>query len=406
MKCNIFRQIPPTAGLPIYLKDIFLPAGDNLTLEEGLRGYLNAGDIWVAYSGTAALYIILESLKEVSGKRTVIIPSFVCPLVPLAIHRAGLKIEICDINGFDFNFNQDELERIVSFNRDILAIIPVYLGGLPLDYEKIENIASANNIFIIEDCAQSLGAEYKGKKLGTLGDFGFFSFCRGKGLTIYEGGAISCNNKEYGPVIDKKIKALVKNDFLSETIKIIELFGYWLFYRPHLFWFVFGLPQAFWNLLGKKDRANIEYFDINFPIHRVSRFRKKAGRAGFFRVDKEIAKQREKASFYIEKLDGMPGIRVVKEKGPARSNYPFVTLIFDDAEKRKKVIARLRDSGLGVSEIYGLPVTGYDYLQKIIPLKDCPGAKFICEREVTLSTSNFIKICEMEEVVKNILTLT
>ena len=116
-----------------------------------------------------------------SDKKTVIIPAFICPLVPLAIKKAGLKIKICDtkINSFDYDHGQ--LETLCRDDPDILAVVAAHLGGIPVDLGRISKIAQENNFFIIEDCAQSLGAEYKGRKIGTYGDFAFFSLCRGKG---------------------------------------------------------------------------------------------------------------------------------------------------------------------------------------------------------------------------------
>ncbi len=174
---GILREIPPTAGFPLYAKDflsICLQKNREGTLEEDFRRYLNVPYAKLTYSGTAAFYLILESLKKVSAKKTVIIPSFVCPLLPLAIHRAGLRVKVCDINKDNFNFDSPKLEAL-CLNNDILAIVPVHLAGIPVDFEGIKQIAKDRRIFIIEDCAQALGAAYKDKKAGTVGDFSFFS---------------------------------------------------------------------------------------------------------------------------------------------------------------------------------------------------------------------------------------
>ncbi|MFH0790283.1 MAG: DegT/DnrJ/EryC1/StrS family aminotransferase [Candidatus Omnitrophota bacterium] len=414
---SIFREIPPTAGLPVYADDIrFLfktgnccpSKADNKTLvsinhpdslENDFKQYLNADYAKVTYSGTAALYLILESLKELSDKKTVIIPSFLCPLVPLAINRAGLNIEICDINKDDFNFDVPELEGICSKNKDILAIVLAHLGGIPLDFDSISRVSKAHGIFIIEDCAQSLGAEYKQKKAGALGDFSFFSLCRGKGLTIYEGGVIIANNKESAAIIDRKEEQLLKRDFISEGLKIMELFGYWVFYRPCLFWFVFRLPQIFWNLRGNRFRANIEYFEDDFPMHKVSSFRKSIGHMSFYRIEEQIDKQRQKADYYIQGIQDIPGIRIIKEPKEARASYPYLTLIFDDPDKRLRALRIFENSGLGVSQIYTAALTGYEYLRRIIPDKNCPRADYLACRQMTLSTSAFLKNKELDLIV-------
>ena len=132
---NLLREIPPTAGLPIYPRDLicaFFKRNRPGSLEEDLKNYLGASYAAVTYSGTAAFYIILEALKSLSPKKTVIIPSFICPLVPLAIKRAGLKVLVCDINKNSFDFEINRLKELCS-GKDILAVVPVHLAGIPAE---------------------------------------------------------------------------------------------------------------------------------------------------------------------------------------------------------------------------------------------------------------------------------
>ncbi|MCU0651771.1 MAG: DegT/DnrJ/EryC1/StrS family aminotransferase [Candidatus Omnitrophica bacterium] len=397
---SIFREIPPTAGLPIYLNDILsLFAPVRQSLEDDFKKYLGVSFAKVTYSGTAAFYLILEGLKELSSKRTVIIPAYICPLVPLAIKRAGLKIEICDINKNNFNFDLAALEELCALNDDILAVVPVHLAGIPLEFQELEKVCRDNGIFIIEDCAQSLGALYQGNKVGALGDFSFFSLCRGKGLTIYEGGVIVANKKEYAPIIERAFRKLANDDIFSEMIKVLELFGYWIFYRPALFWFIFRLPQLFWNLQGNQFRANIEYFEINFPLHSVSEFRKKIAHNGILRLDAEIIGQRQRAHYYLENLRKIPGITVVDEPAAGQATFPFVTLIFSESHQKEKALKNFEKSGLGVSQIYELAITGYDYLKEMLPDKIYPNAAYLAERAVTLSTSTFMHEKDLDAVL-------
>ncbi|MCX5707152.1 MAG: DegT/DnrJ/EryC1/StrS family aminotransferase [Candidatus Omnitrophica bacterium] len=401
---NIFREIPPTAGIP-------LEAGDFLSLlpvvkykgslEDDFKNYLSAPYAQVTYSGTAAFYIILESLKKLSSKKTVIIPSFICPLIPLAIKRAGLNVLVCDINKDNFDFDRAQLEKLCSKNNDLLAIIATHLAGIPVDLDFIRGMAKKEKIFVIEDCAQAQGAIYKDKKVGTIGDLSFFSLCRGKGLTIYEGGVIT-GKTEYAKIINQNIKDIEKGNFSSETLKIIELFGYWIFYRPLLFWLVFKAPQVFWELQGNLEKASIEYFTIDFPLHKVSSFRKKIGHFSFSRLDKEIDGQRKKAVYYIEALKDTAGIKIIRESREAQANYPFLTLIFDDPAKRNKAFKLFRNSGLGISRIYLSAITDYEYLKSITGDQEAPNARYLAERHITLSTSTFLKNSELDYIAKRI----
>lgn len=390
---SIFKEIPPTAGFPFFPKDLLSLCSRPVRrgeIEDDFRKYLGAAYARLTCSGTAALWVILETLKELSAKRTVVIPSYLCPLVPLAVKRAGLKLEVCDINPEDFNFNASQLKRICR-QPDILAVIPAHLGGIPLDLSEIRRIASQAGIFIIEDCAQSLGAQYRGRNIGRDGDFAFFSLARGKGLTIYEGGMIICNKKEYAAALDKKASQLLKDAFLPEALKILELFGYWIFYRPQLFWFVFGMPQLFWRVRGRGLKALGEEFSIDFPVHKVSAFRRKIAHCGFHRLEEEIAGQRQKAEYFIGELKGCRGLKVLSDPPDGRASYPFVVLLFDDPAKRDRVFSALQHSGLGVSFVYALAINEYDYLKKDIAQAPLPAGASLAKRQLSLSTNRFLK---------------
>jgi dTDP-4-amino-4,6-dideoxygalactose transaminase len=399
---SLFREIPPTAGFALTRKDLwtlFNIRSPQDVLEEDFKDYLNVGYARVTCSGTAAFYLILEALKELSPRKTVIIPSFICPLVPLAIKRAGLNVELCDIRKNDFNFDLRELEALCFKNPDILAIVLVHLGGIPLDYHPVQEVCDRYGIFLIEDCAQSLGATYQGKKVGTLGDVSFFSLCRGKGLTLYEGGVMVTNQKDYGAVLDKKIDQFVENDILLESLRVFELFGYWLSYNPSFFWFFFRLPQIFWNLRGERFKALMEYFTIDFPIHRVSKLRRLMGHVQFYHLEEEIEKQNQKASNYIEGLRKIKGVQVIVAPEYGRGTYPYLTLLFDTIENREKALKRFENSGLGVSQIYACAITEYDYLKPILPDRPCSNAHYLAQREITLSTSTFLKKEDLDSVL-------
>ncbi len=401
---SLTREIPPTAGLPILTKEvaqlIFKKPAPYL-LEESLQEYLGAIHIRITYSGTAALYIILESLKEISNKKTVVIPSFICPLVPLAILRAGLKPAVCDISPKGFDFQREKLEKITRENNDVLAVIPTHLAGIPIDIKSYAADCKNKGILIIEDCAQSLGSKNKGIFTGTTADFSFYSFCRGKGITTYEGGAIACKS-EFKDLIDKNLNRISKEDRLSETLKLVELLGYWIFYRPALFWFVFRLPQLFWEIQGKTERANIEYFTSDFPVHKVSEKRKYIGALQLKRLEQEIDKQREKTFYYLDGLKGLKDLNVISEGENHRSNYPFLTILFQESRKRDKILQKLNNSGLGVSRIYLNAITDYRYLKEIYSPGSCPNASSIAKRHITLSTSTFIKKADQDYIIKTI----
>ena len=402
---SILREIPPTAGFTVGIKELFAAFSSGrgeASLEKDFSAYLNSNYTKVTASGTAALYIILNALKNVRPQKKVIIPAYTCPLVALAVKRAGFIPTACDISAKDLDFDYEQLEKMCAENSDIAAIVATHIGGIPADMDRIKAIASGKGIVIIEDCAQSLSALYKGRPVGSLGDISFFSLCRGKGLTIYEGGLIAANNKAYEKYLDSAEKELVKADIMEEGLKILELFGYSIFYRPALFWLVFKLPQIFWMLKKNELKAFTEYYTEDFPVYKVSGVRKNIGHAAFHRLDEEIESQRSKARLYLDGLSSVKGIRVIGGAEYTNSSYPFVIAVFEDPKKRREIFPRLNSLGLGVSLLYLHEITGYGYLKSVVPAKDCPNAKYIAENGITLSTSAFLREEDILHVIDSI----
>ncbi len=397
----IFKEIPPTAGWKFSIKDIFVRHAST-SLENDFRNYLNAGDVHITYSGTAGLYIILESLKKLSSKRTIIIPSYTCPLVALAGLKSGLRIKVCDIARGSFDFDYDKLKKLCAENSDILAIIAVHLGGIAVDFDKIKELAAKYKIFTVEDCAHALGSKYKDRKCGSLGDFSFFSLCRGKGLSIYEGGVLAVNRDEYSCVVKDTFRQISRKNYFSETVKIIELLGYWLFYRPQLFWFVFKLPQILWNLGKKYNKAFGEEYDVNFDTHAVSGFRKFIGHKSFYRLESEVRQQREKASLYIESLKSVKGVKILRDNPHSHAAYPFVTVVFDEAEKRNEFFRKINKNGLGVSIVYLNAICDYPYLKDELSGDGCANAREFSKKQLTLTTNVFLREKDAQFIVNSI----
>jgi dTDP-4-amino-4,6-dideoxygalactose transaminase len=394
---GIFREIPPTAGFGITLKDFFR-INEQGSLEDDFKQYLGLPYVAVNYSGTAALYFILTTLKKSSSKKTVILPSFICPLVTLAVIKAGLKIKICDIKPDRFDFDDKELQAICRDDGDILAVVAVHLGGVPVDLKGLQEITQRHKIFLIEDCAQALGAAYEGKKAGTWGDFSFFSLCRGKGLTIYEGGILACKDSTYIPALTETIKAHQTINSSSEALKVLELFGYALFYRPALFWFVFNLPQKFWEMRHNPVRAMGEYAK-DFDTHKIGDFRKKIGHATFPKLGKEIARRRQIADFYFENIK-RPGLEIIKELPNSYAVYPFVSVIVKDLNRRQIILKRINSLGLGASIIYVKAINEYDHLREFISPETLPHGRYLAEHAITLSTSSFLTQKNLEQIVR------
>ena len=143
-------------------------------------------------SGTEALHIALRALGIGAGDE-VITPSHTATATVSAILLAGAKPVFLDIEPLYYTIDPDKLAATLTPKTK--AVIPVHIYGHPCDMNAINDIAHAHNIRVIEDCAQAPGAVYSGRQVGSLGDFGCFSFYPTKNLGgIGDGGALITNN--------------------------------------------------------------------------------------------------------------------------------------------------------------------------------------------------------------------
>ena len=169
--------------------------------EENFSKYINKKYGVAVANGTAALEIALKSLN-LKKNDEVIIPTFSIISTALCVVKLGLKPILVDCDLKNWNMNPDEV--IAKINLKTKAIIITHIYGFPVDLKKIITVAKNKKIKIIEDSAEMIGQEIKGKKCGSFGDLSTFSFYANKHITTGEGGMILTNDIK----IYNKCKAL------------------------------------------------------------------------------------------------------------------------------------------------------------------------------------------------------
>ncbi|MGM0530222.1 MAG: DegT/DnrJ/EryC1/StrS family aminotransferase [Bacteroidota bacterium] len=168
-----------------------------------LAEYLNVQHVIPCGNGTDALQLALMSLDLKPGDE-VITPDFTFISTVEVIKLLGLKPVFVDVNRQDFNISVDELREAITERTKVL--IPVHLFGQCANMDEINRLARDNDMVVIEDAAQSLGADYftdgKYQKAGTIGDIGCTSFFPSKNLGCFgDGGAVITNNPDYADKI-------------------------------------------------------------------------------------------------------------------------------------------------------------------------------------------------------------
>jgi dTDP-4-amino-4,6-dideoxygalactose transaminase len=162
--------------------------------EEEFAAFCGSTDAIAVGNGTDALWLALLALGIGEGDEVITVPNtFIATAEAITYCKA--RPVFVDVDQDTFTMNPAQLEK--SLTKRTKAIIPVHLFGQPADMDPILEFARANGLFVVEDAAQAHGAEYKGRKAGTMGDAGCFSFYPGKNLGAFgEAGAVVTNDPE------------------------------------------------------------------------------------------------------------------------------------------------------------------------------------------------------------------
>lgn len=173
--------------------------------EGQIAEYVHADHAITASSCTAALHLALIAAGIKRGDE-VIVPSMTFAATANVVEHVGATPRFVDVD--PHTLNMDPIELAAALTPATRAVIPVHFGGLPCDMDAISAICRDNNLMLIEDAAHAIGAEYKGKMIGSIGDFTCFSFYPNKNMTTGEGGAVTTSREEF-----------------VETLKVMRLHG-------------------------------------------------------------------------------------------------------------------------------------------------------------------------------------
>lgn len=202
---NMHAQIKPEmqeAFERCYDKGWFIQGTEYTAFEEEFAAFCGVKHGVGVGNGLDAIFLTLRAMNIGAGDE-VIVPSHTFIATALAVTYTGATPIFCEVDENSFNINPDNIEALIT--KKTKVIIAVHLYGQTADMDEINAIAKAYNLYVIEDSAQSHGALYKGKKAGSLGNAGAFSFYPGKNLgALGDGGAVTTNNEE----LAKKIHAL------------------------------------------------------------------------------------------------------------------------------------------------------------------------------------------------------
>jgi len=332
------------------LKSDWITTGPKIgEFEEAVRKYVDARYGVAVNSGTAALDIAVASLGLPRGSEIITTP-FTFVATSNAILYNNHRPVFADIQKDTFNIDPDEIRKKITDRTR--AIICVDYAGHPCDIDEIQEIADEHELYLIEDASHALGAEYKGKKIGSVADITVFSFHPVKHITTGEGGMAVTNNEE-----------------LAERMRIL---------RNH------GIDKDVQQRFGPK--ASYAY-DLKLlgRNYRMSDFQAALGISQLKKLDRFIKKRQEIVNIYNDAFEIEKDVTTPSVKQGIKHAWHLYTILLDNNISRDGFFSKMRARDIGVNVHY-IPVYRHSYYRKFLGISHCnyPVTEDVFKRIITL----------------------
>lgn len=278
---------------------------------------------------TAGLHLAHYSLTKKLDFKGDGVPEVICPAMTHvatahAIELSGLKPVFVDCNHNDANINISELEQAITPNT--VGIAAMHFNGIPCDIESIMSIASENGLYVVEDCAISLGAKVNGRSIGSFGHVGAFSFHPVKQMTTGEGGMVVLNSAE-----------------LYEELKIER---------------AFGVDRTF----DKRKQAGV----YNVPLlgfnYRMAEIPAAMGVKQLEKFEQFESTRKDNYHYLKSLIENISNLDVVGgELTDERAYYCLIARVNGDKEYRDTIAEKLKEKEIQTSVYYPHPVPRLKY---------------------------------------------
>jgi len=327
--------------------------------ENGFARYSQCAYGIATNSGTSALHLAVAALG-IGNNDEVLVSTFTNMATFFSVLYQGARPVPIDIEPDTWNINPALIEKKIT--KKTKAILVVHIYGHPCDMDPILKIARKYGLFVIEDCAEAHGATFKGKKVGSLGDVGCFSFYANKIVTTGEGGMLTTNNKK---IADK-----------AKSLKSLA----------------FG------------DKNKFMHQDIGFG-YRMTNLQAAIGCAQFKKIENVISMKRRIAKYYSDNLADVPRLQLPVEKSYAKNVYWMYHIVLhkDCGITRDLFMRKLAGRGIETRESF-IP---YNMQRLFIKrgwtrLSECPVANYVAKNGLYIPSGPKLSTKELCYVVTSI----
>ena len=338
--------------------------------EEMFKEYKQTKHAMALYSCTAALHLSLLAIG-IKSQEEIIVPTMTFASTANTVVHVGAIPVFADCEKDTMNIDPKDIERKITAKTK--AIIPVHFAGRPCNMDAIMDIAKRHNLKVIEDCAHAIETEYHGKKAGTFGDLGCFSFYVTKNIVTGEGGMAITSNEDYANII--KIMGL--HGMSKDAWKRFSDSGY-----------------KHYQVLYAGYKYNMMDIQAAIGIHQLPR------------VDKYWERRQEIWNQYNEAFNDLPVFIPAAIEPNTRHAYHLYTLLLDIDKlniTRDEFLNEMTKKNIGVGVHY-IALHLNPYYQKNFGYKsgDFPNAEWISDRTVSLPFSAKLIDEDVDDVVDTV----
>jgi len=353
------------------LKSDYLTTGPKIKeFEDKFADYVDAKYAVAIANGTAALHAATYAAGIKKGDEVITTPLTFAATANSVLYQDATPV-FADIDPEIYNIDPESIKEKVTDKTK--AIIPVHYTGQPCEMDEIKEVATENDLIIIEDGAHAVGATYKDQKIGSIGDMTTFSFHPVKNMTTGEGGMITTDSKAlYNKLMKFRTHGITKDE-LEYTNK------------SHGSWY--------------HEQQELGY------NYRITDIQAALGITQLKKLDKFLARRREIVSKYNQEFKDIEGLIIPEQLENTNSAWHIYVLQLE-LEKlttdRKEIFKALREKNLGVNVHY-IPVYFHPYYQSLGYQKGiCPKAERLYERIITIPLYPKMTDQQVDEVIRRI----
>jgi len=333
--------------------------------QDAFRAYKGAGYAVALSSCTAALHLALKVVGVEPGDE-VIVPTLTFAATANTVVHCGATPVFADCGKDTQNIDVADIKRKIT--KKTKAIVVVHMAGRPCDMDAIMALAKKHKLKVIEDAAHAIETEYKGRKAGTIGDIGCFSFYVTKNLVTAEGGMAITDNKKYAD----RMRTLSLHGMSADAWKRYGDDGY-----------------KHYDIVEAGYKYNMTDIQASLGIHQLARV-------------EENWKKREKIwHTYMRELAGLPVVLPAPVSPDTRHAYHLFTILIDTkAIGRDEFLNRMTKKNIGTG-VHFRALHLEPFYKKLLKHKrgDFPNAERISERTVSIPLSAKLSGKDVQDVI-------